>query len=410
MSRTPLVAALLALSLFVASRTTAQESAWSTSLPLPRPSGPFPVGTASLRLVDTVALSSRSRLVRPIAVWAWYPAVAGTGSGPAPYIREPALLDSMIANKYLDEPEVEMRGWKSVRLAAELAAKPAMPPGRAGWPVVVFSHGLGVSSMHYVSLMQELASRGYVVLSVDHANGGFALAPDGSLLLPGRDSLRVRRRADSLDDSVDSTLAWLVKIWAREGTLAIRRTRNLAVRGRADWRLRPDTTRVAMIGHSLGGAAALQACRDQAMIKACADMDGQPFGDVESFGVGKPFLVLLSQPARNPVPPKDSAEARHRKEFARMGRERDSMWTAIMARHPNVPSFVVSIEGTGHLTFSDAPFQLPAQLKDVGATLSPGDMYSLVSSYLLDFLDHFLQGKPLTLKPGLVHRAIRPGP
>jgi hypothetical protein len=86
------------------------------------------------------------------------------------------------------------------------------------------------------------------------------------------------------------------------------------------------------------------------------------------------------------------------------------MWNAIMARHPNVPSFVVSMEGTGHLTFSDAPFQLPARLKDVGATLSPRDMYSLVSSYLVDFLDHFLQGKSLTLKPGLVHRTMQPGP
>ena len=412
MVRTSLPVALLSVTLIVAADGIAQQSEWSTILPLPRSSGPYSVGTATLRFVDTAALSSRTRLVRPITVRAWYPAVAGTGTGPAPYMSDPALLDSMIANKYLDEPESEMRGWKDLRLAARLAAKPAVSQTRTGWPVVTFSHGFGVSSIHYASLIQELASRGYVVLAVDHPNGGFALAPDGSLLLPGRDSLRVRRRADSLDDSPDSTLAWLTKTWAREGALAVRRAAYFAVRAAGGWRLRLDTTRVAMIGHSIGGAAALEACRDQRIISVCVDMDGQPFGDVEALGVGKPFLVLLSQPARITIPSKDSAEARHREEFAKMGRERDNLWTAIIALHPNVPSFVVSIEGTGHMTFSDAPFQLPSQLKDVGATLSPRDMDALVKSYLLDFLDHFLQGKAMGLKPGLVHRAIslRPSP
>jgi dienelactone hydrolase len=408
MSRASLSAALLSLTLIVASRSEAQQGDWTAMLPLPHASGPYPVGTVSVRFVDTAALSSRTRLVRPITVRAWYPAVAGTGTGSAPYVSEPALLDSMIANKYLDEPEAEMRGWKNARLAARLAAKPAVPQMRTGWPVIIFSHGFGVSSIHYASLIQELASRGYVVLAVNHPNGGFALAPDGSLLQPGRDSLRARRRADLLDDSVDSTLAWLTKTWAHEGALAVRRMANFAAHAGGGGRLRLDTARVAMIGHSLGGAAALEACRDQTMISACVDMDGEPFGDVESFGVPKPFLVLLSQPARNTIPPKDSAEARHREEFAKMGRERDSMWTAIVARHPNVPSFIISIEGTGHMTFSDAPFQLPSQLQGVRATLSPTEMHSLVIGYLLDFLDHFLEGKVLRLDPGFVHRSIQP--
>src|SRR2546425_1025709 len=62
------------------------------------------------------------------------------------------------------------------------------------------------------------------------------------------------------------------------------------------------TTVHGTLGHSLGGAAALEACVSQALLRACADMDGYPFGDVEQQGVGRPFLVLLSQPDRdNPL-------------------------------------------------------------------------------------------------------------
>ncbi|HVT37642.1 MAG TPA: alpha/beta fold hydrolase [Gemmatimonadaceae bacterium] len=401
------VTLLLTLCFLVGLRAAAQVGAAGAGAPLPAPSGPHALGTVAFRLVDTAELSSRTRLIRPLAVRVFYPAVAGTGNGPVPYV-DGNLLDSMAANKYLEEPEAEMRDWKSIRLAARRDAKPEAPPIHAGWPVVIFSHGFGVSSAHYAALGQELASRGYVILSVDHPYGGFALAPDGSLLVPGRDSLRLRRRVDSLDDSVDSTLAWLVKRWAHEGVLAVRRAAAFAVDARPGWRLRLNTTRVAMIGHSLGGAAALQACRDEPMIRACIDMDGQPVGDVERFGVGKPFLTLLSQPARRTTSPKDSAEARQRQEFAAMGRARDSMWTAIMARHPDVPSFVIAIEGTGHMTFSDAPFELPAQLVGVGATLRPAEAYSLVIGYVVAFLDHVLRGRASTLKPGLLHRTLPP--
>jgi hypothetical protein len=122
-------------------------------------------------------------------------------------------------------------------------------------------------------------------------------------------------------------------------------------------------------------------------------MDGAPFGDVESEGVGKPVLVLLSEPdRRRDPPPRDSAESVRRRRFLEMGRERDSSWSAICALQRGTPCGVVKLRGTAHFSFSDAPFQFPAQLRAVGATLSPAEMHRAISRRLLAFFDRFVRG------------------
>jgi len=132
-------------------------------------------------------------------------------------------------------------------------------------------------------------------------------------------------------------------------------------------------------------------------------MDGDVFGDVETSGIGKPILVLLSRPDHRGRPPaRDSADSTRRQEFARMGRERDSTWRAICARQRGAPCFVVKLVGTAHFSFSDAPFQMPSQLRDVGATLTPAMMHRAMVDRVLDFLNHELRGRPLrVLEPGM---------
>ena len=68
-----------------------------------------------------------------------------------------------------------------------------------------------------------------------------------------------------------------------------------------------------------------------------------------------------------------------------MGRERDSTWSAICALQHGAPCDVVKVLGTGHFSFSDAPFQFPAQLQGVGATLGPAEMHRVIARRLLEF-------------------------
>jgi dienelactone hydrolase len=379
-----LSALVVALLLSTSSRATAQVQDRSTRTPLPSPSGSFAVGVGTLHFTDSTRATSRSIRTRPLTVQLWYPAQRGSGTGLASYVTEPGLLDAMVRDTYLDLDSATMRQWSHMRLAARANARPAAPPDVRGWPVLVLSHGMGVARMHYSALAQELASHGYVVLAIDHPIGGFTLAPDGRLLRPGVDSLHYAERP----------IISAVRDWAIDDAFVLRHTSAL-LRAPSASRvtLDIDTTRAGVLGHSLGGAAALQACRAPSSFVACADMDGAPFGDVETQGVGKPMLVLLSEPDHRHQPlPRDSAEAAGRRRFAAMGRERDSTWSAICALQRGAPCYVVKLRGTGHFSFSDAPFQFPAELRNVGATLSPAEMHRAISSRLLAFFDRFVRG------------------
>ncbi len=223
----------------------AQVPDWSRRSALPEPRGPLAVGTTTLHLSDTSRGTSRHLLSRPLAVQVWYPARRDEHGQHAPYLIEPGLLDSMISRRYFDVPVEDMRAWADVRLAAHVNATPAAPKRPAGWPVLVFSHGLGVARAHYSSFSQELASRGYVVLAVEHPIGGFTFGPSGQVLTPG---------VDSLAYPYPRIYAPLLRDWAEDASYVVRllseglRSRKSGMSG-----LRLDTAKVGMLGHSPGG-------------------------------------------------------------------------------------------------------------------------------------------------------------
>lgn len=159
------------------SRTSAPRDSAAVRLVLPGPSGPAPVGTTTLHLVDT----SRRDPWRPdtgprhLMVNLTYPAGATAGHGLAPWLAPGASAAFMTRNG-IPEGLAELPTTHSVSDAP-----------LARWarrlPVVVYSPGLASDRAFNTVTVEELASYGYLVATVDHPyDSGEVEFPDGRVV------------------------------------------------------------------------------------------------------------------------------------------------------------------------------------------------------------------------------------
>jgi pimeloyl-ACP methyl ester carboxylesterase len=87
----------------------------------------------------------------------------------------------------------------------------------------------------------------------------------------------------------------LVHAWSSDMGFALDQLERLNrpdASGRFTGRL--DMQRVGVVGHSLGGATALQFCHDDSRCKAGIDVDGAPLGDVIKADLHQPFMFLMA--------------------------------------------------------------------------------------------------------------------
>jgi hypothetical protein len=173
----------LALALALPSAAQAQGT-------LGRPTGPYRIGTTRIVAVD----SSRSGVPaagtsepRRLIVQVWYPAQPTGRERRAPYVLE---LDRVAADLAEAMPGV---AFGEVRTAAMLDA----PPLKTRFPLVVFSHGMNSARYFYTTLLQDLASHGFVVAAIDHPFWTLTTAFDAGHNIPMAESMAARDQLTS---------------------------------------------------------------------------------------------------------------------------------------------------------------------------------------------------------------------
>jgi dienelactone hydrolase len=150
------------------------------------------------------------------------------------------------------------------------------------FPVVIFSPALGTTRLFYNAFAQSVASAGYIVVSIDHPyDTEFLEFPDGSVVTAAnisdaQISLDVDTRARDVMFVLDqlSTKAGIADLLPGMRAAGLR------------------TRRVAMYGHSVGGAATAEAMHLDRRIVAGANLDGSMFGPVVQQGLQGPFLLF----------------------------------------------------------------------------------------------------------------------
>ncbi|MFC9687429.1 alpha/beta hydrolase family protein [Kribbella sp. NPDC056951] len=273
--------------------TSSRASAVASPIPLrfPRSTGPFLVGTSELHLVDQARsdpwVPSRTR---ELMVSVWYPAQA-VGERAAYLPPGTAEVYGEGAASALQQP-VGSVDWVGARSHGVLMA----PVRRGRYPVVVFSPGFGVPRGLASVVVAELASRGYVVVTVDHTYEAAAVEFPGGRLeiqtLPAT-GYALTARATRIAD-VRFVLDQLTRL--ARGT-------------NPDAAQRPlpdglgqilDLGKIGAFGHSAGGITAADVMDVDRRVRAGIDLDGQlgyGYPDPASVpavkhGTDRPFLLF----------------------------------------------------------------------------------------------------------------------
>lgn len=265
-----------------------------THLRIPAPTGPYAVGKHVTAFTDptrpernTVAADDR----RELRLVTWYPAVAGTGE-PAAYIEGlEEIRDALVASGSVEA--IAAAALDAVKDPSRRGA--TVSPAEATYPVILLSPGNATNVEFYGSLAIDLASRGFVVIGIDHPYQSGAVALRTGVAAYSGDAPMAEAEAVT-QDRIDERVADFTAVL--DGLAAGRIDVGLAG---ADL----DLSRVGLMGHSNGGVAAAEACRD-ARVSACLNVDGQlaggPFSARPDPGAPtKPFLFLTKETELHPV-------------------------------------------------------------------------------------------------------------
>ncbi|QQX75252.1 MULTISPECIES: alpha/beta hydrolase family protein [Aequorivita] len=341
---------------------------------LPSHSGKYSVGVQHFELQDPLRqdlLDSSKRHRIPISIY--YPTAENLKNKKA-YIAHPELLKQMIAQAYNHQDSTSllaMAAYTSQTIPNAAIAKTSK------YPLLLFSHGLGVSQNNYLLFFEEWASKGYIVIAIEHPYGGFTIFEDGQL--------SSSRQDPQLASQDKGTLLKILKQWAMDISLVLDMvTTNTSKPGKA-FAAYIRTQYIAAIGHSLGGNAAVLASLKDTRIKAAINMDGGTFDDKTNFTYKAPILTLRSQPVYTDE--ELISRGRNRTDWNRMGQEIDEAFAAEMS-HATL-GYELKIAGAAHMTFSDAPFVLPDMITRFGGKIIEAERgFRLINEVIHIFLEN----------------------
>ncbi|MFI1917766.1 alpha/beta hydrolase family protein [Nocardia sp. NPDC020380] len=364
-----------------------------TRITLPPLSGRYPVGTIDLHLVDTRNDPWRAGEPRELMVTVAYP--AQPGGTRAAWVSEPvaAVLDRS-APESLDIPADTVDWAYTRRHAVEAAAVDDSGP----WPLVLFSPGLGSPRELNTVRVDDLASYGYVVVSISHTGDAEVVEfPDGRLVtgIPDRNQTYVETALDTRITDTQFVLDAMNRL--RDGENPDAGNRSLPT-GLAE---ASDLDKVGMFGHSLGGYTAGEVMCVDPRVRAGVNLDGgMALGRLRSItehGVDRPFMLIGSDPIIDPASGRTY-------EHSHATPQLDWSWTQFWLNQ-RAWKRDLHFHNSSHYSFTDLQAVIPqlAELISPKAchqmvgSIDPTESLQAQSAYLTAFFDLHLNQVPTTL-------------
>jgi dienelactone hydrolase len=336
-------------------RFNAVKSALVTSktVAVPGPTGPSKVGTRVLDLVDSMRddpfLANGAK--RELLVRFWYPAAPGEACKRAEYT-SPRVWSHFSDLLGIPLPEVTTNSCLDARITD------------GAHPVVLFTHGYTGTFTDYTFIFEDLASRGYVVASVDHTFEATAVEyPDGRFVESAFGSYLANNTRND-----EQTYDFALSVRLSDLKFVVSELEQLNAGADRSFAGKLDTSRVAVAGHSLGGLTALLGIEQDSRFKAGIILDGIMPDSLFS-GTQTPVFIL--------APGRDEWRDDERR-----------LWGNLHGAR-----LAVNLRGAEHMTPSDAVWLANGAIKT--GTIGPEKTIAIVRNYIAAFLDANLRGKSM---------------
>ena len=376
---------------------------------LPELSGDHQVGHRVFNWVDPSrqeVLTDNPKDMRELAVHFWYPAEVGVRATTEPYLTPAAARGSLLSlfpQMMFMADSLELGQTRHYRDAP-------LSDAAQQYPVLIFSHGYSWSSELHQALLAAAASRGYVVVSIDHtweaastplANGSRANFVDVSH--PEGTDAEQKRLIEAMEkaQATSNNLSDVDReqLWAEAFAIHPFHTEGVFDRWLQDtvfvvdeleggdllpveFMGRINTQQLGIYGMSGGGSTAGSFCQLDARCMAGVNLDGTqfpPFSASSEFSM--PFMYILADQSR------DTADNRD----------------LVVARQPQ-RIYRVEIANSTHGSYADFPLWNRLLDRSVSGGQGSGRrLIKVINDYTLAFFDKHMLGKHsalLTLDSG----------
>ncbi len=258
----------------------------------PTPTGNYPVGTLSEVWTDTERkeiYGDDPAQSRTFVTQTWYPADPNSPAGErAEYIPTGRKASRSIAGR-LGLPFFVLDHVDLIQTNSFVNRSPA----DGQFPILIFSHGYNSFRGQSTTIMEDLASHGYIVVSMSHSYGSaVTIFPDGRIVFHNPDTLIgtgevLRETGLKLGDQWGGDIKFIIDQLEAQQIDATH-----LLNGRL------DLENLGVFGHSTGGGVALNVCAQDSRCKATMGLDawlGPTPDDVIAAGSPTPTYFLMSE-------------------------------------------------------------------------------------------------------------------
>ena len=264
--------------------------------PFPKPTGPYSVGTTVVELTDSnrkETFSENPDENRKLVVHFYYPSLPSSDQKKYPYLGNKMPYYQKFMASYYKVPEsiaklllhgIDTHSFINAPVASE----------QSSYPVVLFSHGLlGLPSDTSLTILENLASHGYIVAAIDHSYlNALTLFANGRVTssLPLSEQFNKMSQKEQKEFQTKA-----IDVYKADMKFVIDELAKLNEDPQSIFYHHINLQQIAAMGHSAGGTASIEFCRNDNRCKAAIDLDGWYDQVIGQEPINKPLLLVFAE-------------------------------------------------------------------------------------------------------------------